>query len=238
MQPKSALNIPVAIVIAGALIAGAVIFSKSPTQAPTADNRLPRQNNIELSPVTKDDHILGNPNAEIKIVEYSDMSCPFCKTFHATMERIMEEYGKTGQVAWIYRHFPLDKPRPDGSVLHPNAGYEAQASECAAELGGNDAFWAFTSAVFKARTEAGLERSELPKIAERIGLNKASFSNCLVSGKYAAKVDADYTSGINAGVAGTPFSFVLSDKADNPVPLNGAQPYQTVKSTIDAILNE
>lgn len=244
MQPKSALNIPVAIIVAGALIAGAVIFTKSPVQAPTADQRLPRQDNIELRPVTKDDHILGNPNAPVKIVEYSDTSCPFCKSFHSTMRKVMEEYGKTGQVAWVYRHFPLDKPRPDGSILHPNANYEAQALECAAELGGNDGFWAYTNRLYEVtpsvtgQSPEGLDRAELPKIAEAVGLNKTTFSNCLASGKYAEKVEADYVSGINAGVAGTPFSFLVSDKAENSVPLNGAQPYQSVKSAVDLLLKE
>ncbi len=83
--------------------------------------------------VAKDrDHIRGNPDAPVTLVEYSDFECPFCKRFHPTVKRIVDEYG--GRVRWVYRHFPLDE-------IHPvKARREAAAAECAAELGGNDAF--------------------------------------------------------------------------------------------------
>src|SRR6185436_7093141 len=86
-------------------------------------------NRVEMEPVTEKDHILGNPNAEVIMVEYSDLECPFCKEFHSTLRRVMNEYGKDGKVAWVYRHFPIDS-------LHPKARKEAEATECAAELGG------------------------------------------------------------------------------------------------------
>lgn len=89
----------------------------------------------KMSPVTKADHILGSIDAPVKIVEYSDLECPFCKQFHNTMQKIMSEYG-TEKVAWVFRQFPL-------SQLHSKAPKEAEASECVAELGGNDAFWKF-----------------------------------------------------------------------------------------------
>src|SRR5690606_34807350 len=89
--------------------------------------------NLEnIAPVTADDHIRGNPNAPLMIVEYSDFDCPYCKSFHVTMQKIIEEYGPSGKVAWVYRHLPL-------TSLHPSAAYIAETSECVAELGGNDA---------------------------------------------------------------------------------------------------
>lgn len=91
---------------------------------------------INLDPVTEKDHIAGNPNAELLIVEYSDPECPFCKRFHETMMQVMNEYGKTDKVAWVYRHFPLDS-------IHSKARKEAEAIECAGELGGNDKFWEY-----------------------------------------------------------------------------------------------
>jgi protein-disulfide isomerase len=93
---------------------------------------------INLDPVTEKDHIFGNPQAEMVIVEYSDLECPFCKRFHETMIQIMSEYGKEGKVAWVYRHFPLD-------AIHSKARREAEAVECAGELGGNDKFWAYVN---------------------------------------------------------------------------------------------
>ncbi len=94
---------------------------------------------VTLPPITEQDYILGDKNATITIVEYSDLECPFCVRFHATQEAIMEEYA--GQVRWVHRHFPLD--------FHKNAKEYAYAAECAGEIGGNDAFWNMIDYIFK-----------------------------------------------------------------------------------------
>lgn len=94
-----------------------------------------------LPPVTAADHLDGPVGAPITIIEYSDLDCPFCKRFHETMNQVKAEYGD--QVAWVYRHLPL-------LSLHPNAGLLAEATECVAELGGNDKFWDFLDRVFAA----------------------------------------------------------------------------------------
>lgn len=83
------------------------------------------------------DHIRGDANAPIKIIEYSDYECPFCSRVHPTIQSLLST---NSDVAWIYRHLPLEQ-------IHPMARPLAEASECAAELGGNDAFWAFTDAL-------------------------------------------------------------------------------------------
>lgn len=97
---------------------------------------------IALDPVTEKDRIAGNPQADLTIVEYSDPECPFCKRFHETMMQAMDEYGKQGKVAWVYRHFPLD-------AIHSKARHEAEAIECAGELGGNDKFWEYVNTLYK-----------------------------------------------------------------------------------------
>ena len=94
--------------------------------------------------VTDADHIRGDNNAKITIVEYSDYDCPFCHRFHATMQQVMDEY--QGQVRWVYRDFPLPQ-------LHPNAPKLAEAAECVASQGGEDAFWSFADAYFSAKSE-------------------------------------------------------------------------------------
>ncbi|MCX6736097.1 MAG: thioredoxin domain-containing protein [Candidatus Parcubacteria bacterium] len=93
-------------------------------------------------PVTAKDHILGNPNADVKIITHADLECPFCKRFHATMEDVMKQYQAEGKVAWVIRHFPLTQ-------LHDKAPLEAEASECANELGGNAKFWEYVSLLEK-----------------------------------------------------------------------------------------
>src|SRR3990167_11318401 len=137
----NALTMPIAVVIAGVLIAGAVIYSGKTVSSNTvvAPQQPVAQQTGDLEqmkPISKDDHIRGNPDAPVKIVEYSDTECPFCKRFHDTMKQVMDEYGKTGKVAWVYRNFPLDQ-------LHPKARNEAIALECAGDQGGNDPFWAY-----------------------------------------------------------------------------------------------
>lgn len=238
-QRRSLLSVPVAILIAALLIAGAIIWVNKPTKLAAVNPN--EQNESVLQPVTSKDHILGNPDAKIKIVEFSDTACPFCKMFNVTMEKIMAEYGKTGNVAWVYRHFPLDKPDAAGRILHKNAGLEAQAMECAAELGGNDKFWAFESRLYAVTPSVtgsnpqGLNPAELPNIAAYVGLDKAKFNECLSSGRYKDKVQSHYIDGVNAGVAGTPYSFLITPTGQK-IPINGAQPYDSLKSAIDAIL--
>lgn len=94
---------------------------------------------VTLPPVDAEDHVLGDVNAPITIIEYSDLECPFCIRFHTTQETIMKEYA--GKVKWVHRHFPLD--------FHANAKPYAYAAECAGEVGGNDAFWGMVDFIFK-----------------------------------------------------------------------------------------
>jgi protein-disulfide isomerase len=242
-KPQAILNIPTAIIIAGAIVAGAIIYTMKPA-GPT-ERPVLGSTQAEVKPVSATDHILGNPNAKIKIVEYSDPSCPFCKNFHNTMRRIMTDYGKTGDVAWIYRHFPIDKPgtRPDGGILHPNAGHEAQALECAAAIGGNDKFWTYTNRLYEVTPSVtnispeGLDQKQLYVIAKFAGIDETQFKDCLDSGRYKDKVEAQYTEGYNAGVSGTPSSFMLLP-GGKQVAVEGAQPYETLKQSIDAVLLE
>jgi len=236
------LTLPSAIIIAGVMIAGAIVWSQKP--APSQKNDIvDKEPTITLKAVSKEDHIFGNPNAPIKIVEYSDTACPFCKSFHPTMKKIMEEYGPTGKVAWVYRHFPLNKPRSDGFVLHPNAGNEAEAMECAAALGGNDKFWEYTNRLYDitpsvtSASPTGLDQKQLPEIAKYVGLDVISFNECLTSDRFAQKVEDQYLSGVNAGVSGTPYSIAVTSSGKQ-VPINGAQPIANVKAIIDSLLLE
>ena len=185
--------------------------------------------------VDSQDHILGNPKAAVRLVEYSDFECPFCKRFHPVVKQIMDEYGKDGRVALVYRHFPLDS-------LHSKARMEAQASECANELGGNDAFWAYADKIFEVTpSNNNLDLKLLPKLAEEIGLDRTKFEDCLKGdvkgGKYADRIEADYQSATAAGGTGTPYSIVIAANGKT-FPINGAQPYEVIKSAIDLALAE
>lgn len=224
------LSVPIAIVISGALIAGALYYSnsKTPTEGPVGN--VPTENtNVDMRPITSDDHILGNPNAELIIVEYSDTECPYCKVFHNTLKRVMNEYGKDGKVAWVYRHFPIDQ-------LHSKARKEAEATECAYDQGGNEKFWEYINMLYDiTNSNDSLDPAELPKIAKSVGLDVDAFNTCLSSGKFAAKVEADYQDAIKAGGRGTPNSIIIS-KDGTKTKVEGAQPYENLKNIIDALL--
>jgi protein-disulfide isomerase len=226
------LSVPLAIVIAGGLIAGAFYYSNLQNAKEIAKAKtIPQMvsGGEEMRPVTEADHILGNPNAELIFVEYSDTECPFCKQFHATLRQMMDEYGKDGKVAWVYRHFPIDS-------LHSKARKEAEASECANELGGPAKFWEYLNTIYvRTNSNNSLPESELPKIAKDIGLDVTAFNTCLSSGRHAAKVQADYDDAVKAGGRGTPNSIIISKDGTKTV-VQGAQPYGNIKNIIDALL--
>lgn len=210
-----------AIVIAGALIAGAVIFSNGNSQVAGGNNDGGNQA-VAINEITEKDHYFGNPNAPIKIVEYSDFECPFCSRFHPTVERIVEEFD--GEVAWVYRHFPLN--------IHANAEPAAEASECVAELAGNDAFWSFSDELFK--NQRGLNNALYLRLAEAEGVSTADMQSCLDSDRHLGRVQADLQDALNAGGRGTPFSVVIGEDG-TMVPFSGALPYENVVGVINSL---
>ncbi len=178
-------------------------------------------------PIGPTDHIMGNPAAPVKVIEYSDLECPFCKEFQPTMQKIVSDYA--GQVAWVFREFPL-------AQLHPKAPHEAEAAECAAEVGGNDGFWAFINRLYAVTpSNNGLDPAQLPQIAADVNLDASKFATCLSSGKYASVVAASAAEAQSIGAQGTPFSVVITKSGKLSV-LNGAYPYAQVKAVIDQAL--
>jgi protein-disulfide isomerase len=234
-QPsKNTWAIPVAIVIGFGLIAAAIYFSgsKSPITIPgvndVAKNEEPTTG--EIRPVDESDHIRGNPNAPIIMVEYSDFDCPFCKNFHETMNRIMSVYGSEGKVAWVYRHFPLEQ-------LHPSAPHIAQASECVAELGGNEAFWKFADLVFGERgTNEQTNITRLEEFATTAGVSAGAYTSCMEDGRTKEQVESDFSDGLNAGAKGTPYTLVLVGGQQGVI--SGAQSYETVSKIIDTLVGQ
>ncbi|MEX0913071.1 MAG: thioredoxin domain-containing protein [Candidatus Paceibacterota bacterium] len=227
----SSLAIPIAIVVGFGLIAASIYFGSSKNvTTPLAAEEEQQSGDLEaLAPITADDHIRGNPNAPLVIVEYSDFDCPFCRNFHITMQKIMDDYGPTGQVAWVYRHFPL-------SSLHPSAAYIAEASECVAELGGNEAFWTFSDLVFIERGINELTNvTRLPEFAVTAGVEEAAFKECLDSGRLGAKVQEDFDNAVAIGGRGTPHSLIVIGDQKMEI-TGGAQPYEVVKQMIDNLL--
>jgi protein-disulfide isomerase len=231
--------IPLAIVFGFGLIAAAVFFSGD-GMGKTAQNVDPSKVIADANggviekgpvrPVDANDHIRGNPNAPIVIVEYSDYECPFCKNFHETMNKVMDKYGSDGKVAWVYRQFPIEQ-------LHPSAPRIAVASECVAELGGNDAFWKFSDQVFSERgVNEPTNMSRLNEFATTAGVDATKFNACLEDGRTKSLVAEDMTDGMNAGAKGTPYSVVTVGGQQGII--NGAQPYEYVDSVLTTLVGQ
>ena len=227
---QSPLNkhlVPIAIVVAGMFIAAAIYFGGNTNVQPIAGVGNPQEVEGDIAPVTGEDHVIGSVNADLVVIEYSDTECPYCKVFHNTMHQVVNDY--KGRVAWVYRHFPI-------AQLHARAAKEAEATECAAELGGNDAFWRYIDKVFElTNSNDSLDPNELPKIAVSIGLNEAAFNSCLTSGRYTDFIAESVENAVKAGARGTPHSIILT-RGGQKMLINGAEPLASVKAKIDSLL--
>ncbi len=227
--------VPFAALLAAAIILGSVAFAlyRRTLETPKNEANLARvleSGNLALvPPISESDHILGPSNAPIVFIEYSDLECPFCKDFHKTMKSVYEEYGKDGNIAWVYRHFPL-------AQLHSKAPTEALASECVAQLSGNDGFWKFVEIVYtEGPGNDQLDLSLLPVFAERVGANRKDFERCMSEGSLMSIVETQFEQAKSAGGVGTPFTVVLV--AGQQIPIEGAQPYVAMSAIARTLLN-
>lgn len=235
---------PLAILVGFGLVAGSLYFGgNQPSVQVTESNGQPEQGTEQpaqqvasledLAPVTSKDHIKGSPDAPIKIIEYSDFECPFCKRFHDTLNQVIAEYGDSGEVAWVYRHFPLEQ-------LHPvKARTVALASECAAEQGGDEAFWQFADRYFDVTLTNNRTDIEavIPQISNEIGLDTNALTACVDEERYAEKVEADFANAVATGGRGTPWSILVAPNGKK-FPINGAQPYEAVVQLLELAKKE
>lgn len=197
--------------------------AQAPPDAGPQLGKLPEEQASKLPPVSDEDHVRGSRSAQVFLVEYSDFECPFCQQFHSTAQQVLDEFG--GDVAWVYRHYPLDQ-------IHPKARPAALASECVAELGGNDAFWNFADAIF---ADQQVALADLPGTASGVGVNQSALQSCIDSDKYADHVENQLQEGIAAGVRGTPGNFIVNQAGDVWF-IPGAYPFDQVKTMIEEAL--
>ena len=169
----------------------------------------------------KVDHVLGKAGAKVTMIEYSDFQCPFCSRHLPTLKQIMAQY--PNDLKLVYRHYPLTQ-------IHPNAQKAAEASECVAKIGGNDKFWQMHDKLFENQTTLGTDTYK--RLAGEVGVDVAKFTACLDSGEMAGRVAADTASGNDAGVSGTPATFV------NGTLLEGAQDVTAFQAEISRILGK
>lgn len=183
--------------------------------------------------VDESDFVEGNADSKIVVIEYSDPECPFCVTLHPNLKRIRNEYAS--KIAFVYRHFPLTQ-------IHPNAFDESKAIACAGSLGGTPKFYEYVDKLYGFKSEN--QTTQLPtngkeEIAGHIGLDIEDFKNCVATDAAASAVDISINAGVQAGVQGTPATFVLEKTRKGYeiiAMIDGARPYEYIKAAIDQAL--
>jgi protein-disulfide isomerase len=235
-----------AIIIAGALIAGAILLkgSSAPIAQNPTDNGTPTT--ATVTPLCAEDKTLGNPQAKVTLVLYEDFQCPFCGAVNGSqsataliqslkqrdpswtpfMPAVMNDYVKKGTVQFVYR---------DWAFLGPESIRASEAARCAGDQG---KFWEYHDYLYdhqNGENQGNFADPKLKSFAKTLGLDTSSFDKCLDSSKYAQAVADSKTEGINAGVTGTPKGFILKN-GKTVSTIDGAEPLSAVKLKIDAAL--
>src|SRR2546428_6821763 len=198
---------------------------RAPQPAAAAPQR-PADENVKLD--LRGAHAMGRDDAPVTMVEFTDLECPFCRTFHTgTFEQIKRDYIDTGKVRFVTRDFPLD--------FHANARPAALAVRCAGEQGN---FWTMRHSV--PVNANALSRDTYFSLARDVGLDMRGFGACFGNEKYRAAVEQDVAAAVAAGVSGPPTFAVgppMPDGAEGQR-IVGSVPYAVLESRIQAVLEQ
>lgn len=239
---SNSLFVSLAIILGSFIIASAIVLNRTNESTLVGKNVAkealvpsnPSDDQVPKGPVvvsTDDDPVLGDKNAPLTLIEFSDYECPFCKrSFADVLPELKKTYIDTGKVKLVFRDYPLP--------FHANGQKEAEAAECARSLSDDTAYFKFHDQIFTKTTSngTGLALTELPNIAKSLGLNVTQFQQCLDSGKFAEEVKKDIADGSAVGVSGTPSYFIGASSKDGKITGNilvGAQPFSAFKTLID-----
>jgi protein-disulfide isomerase len=220
------LGAPGAIILGAVIVAAAIIYTNY-ERVDTGDQDAQLQQ--EVAEVTVDDDpVLGNPDAPVTIIEFSDYQCPFCRVFWKdTLPLIIGEYVADGRVKIVYRDFPLSS--------HPMAIPYAEAAECA---GDQDRYWEMHDIIFgeQEKLADGLIESltieDLSNATEALEMDKEEFDTCMEEHKYLDEIRKDFEDGDAAGVTGTPSFFINGER------VVGALPFEAFQTIIEEKLAE
>lgn len=250
-EPASLVSTPIAIIIGSVLISLSILisggavsikgFNARGTGVAAADPTAPAAPADPAAPAepttatvsVDDDPVLGDPNAPVTIVEFSDYECPFCKRhFDQTYPQLKTDYIETGKVKLVFRDLPL-------SFHDPLATKEAIAANCAREQGNDETYFKMHNALFSTTTSngSGMTMDQLYGLAGKVGIDQTAFKTCIDADKYKDEVQKDISDAGKAGASGTP-SFVIG-KSGSEVSgklVVGAQPYSVFQTEIDALL--
>jgi protein-disulfide isomerase len=194
----------------------------APTQGvndPSAAAPVP-STDITVKKPTTDEPWKGEENARYVLVEYSDYECPFCQSIHPDLKKLEEE---NTDVAWVFRDYPLS--------FHPKAQKLSEAAYCVQDIGGNEAYWAMSDAIFERMPN--LEVSAVAALAGELGYDQTAVQQCLDNDTHAERVKANQSEGAAAGVAATPTTVIYDMETDKQYKIEGALPYDSLKQTLD-----
>lgn len=184
-------NLTSGVLVLCALVVTGAVVRRELFPAPAAGPDLRPRRVSNWAALTSAGQWLGNPNAPVRIVEFSDFQCPFCAKTHPVVEAVRRRH--PGRVAVLYRHFPLD-------ALHPYARQAAQASECAAAQG---RFGEYSTALFAQQDSIGIK--PWARFAAEAGVrDAAAFDRCVKDERVAARVERDARAGRETNVQVTP----------------------------------
>ncbi len=230
------LSTPVAIILASLILGGShIVYGLISQSTPGTQTT-----SFTGKPIDGTDYVEGKTNSKVVVVEYSDPECPYCISLHPTMKQLRTDYGD--KIAFVYRHFPLTQ-------IHPHAYDEAKAIACAGTLGGKEKYYEYIDALFGYKAPLQTQQNPSPQlpasgkedIAKNVGLDSAAFKRCEEDQATATAIDSSINDGIQAGVQGTPSSFVLlKEKKGYKVIafIDGARQYEYFKAAIDQALAE
>jgi protein-disulfide isomerase len=225
--PSFELTPSVSILIAGVIIAGAIVFTNHHTAAVVADanGTAPQQGTTASANVpapSSSDHIIGSPTAPIVMIEYSDFQCPYCQMIYPSLKQIQSQ--SNGQIAWVMREFPLYQ-------IHPNAMPAANAAECIAAQKGNDAFWKFADDDFNNQANIGV--SFFASEAQNLGVDMTKYNACVTNQTYLSKIQQETADAENSGGNGTPYTVIVNTKTGKQYPVSGAVPLAQLEAVVN-----
>jgi protein-disulfide isomerase len=241
IKPQILSNVYVLILLSGALLltsacgkitkypASAKVNKTEVSEVKSENVSVPNIDNLEkqesVKPIAKEDNLIGNLEAPVQIIVYSDFSCPFCSDFKDTMDIVKKEFA--GKTVIAFRHFFISS--------HINAFPAALASECAGEQG---KFWEMHDKLFELNKSNSLSAENYGKSAKEIVLDEKKFNNCLIKGTYKEKIAKSVLDAKSIGVIGTPTVFVNGDLLTGAYPMedftgNDGQKYEGLRKIIN-----
>lgn len=166
-------------------------------------------------PVSTDDHIQGNKNAPITLVEYGDFECPYCGMAHPIIKRLQKHFGN--QLSFVFRNFPL-------SEIHPHAEAAAEAAEYA---GSNGQFWEMHDLLYENQDRFGMPL--FLELADALNLPADDLENAIMNKRFEPKIRKDFFGGVRSGVNGTPTLYINGQRYNGPIE------FEELASAIDSV---